>query len=582
MRTVKPLSAFCRVLAAAFSMCAAECCGMETLSLDGLWDFSFSEGGVLAEATAEFTADGKMPVPGCFDMMPPWRMKRGVGSYRRTFSVWRAAPSACLVVKGMGLRARFWLDGREIGASSLAWSELEFPIGALAAGEHVLAAAIDNTPLSGDEELFRPNYDFLASGGFYHGVELSFDNRKLFVRTRDYKSGIVEIEAVNFAEQNFDATLLFDGKNEVAAKFRNSRATVKVPDCRLWSTESPNLHTVSLKLTTPRLTTNDYELTTKFGIREFKSADGKFVLNGRSVFLKGVCRHESDYADGYATSRQSMWRDIMLIKGLGANFVRTAHYTPCEEFLDLCDEAGLLVWEETLGWGNGARQLANSKFAELQLEQARLMARKSINHPSVVIDSFLNECDSASEKGRALVGRIAAALKAEETGHLVTFACNRVDKDIANDETDFVAVNLYPAWHQSIGTATTHESLKAAITNRFASVAEKFRTKYPEKPIVISETGCYSLYGERDGAAPQWSEDFQAEYLAASVGFALESGIYQGVSVWQFADARTYFRGGSDIRTKPLGLNMAGLFDIHRREKLAARKIRELFKGERR
>ena len=113
-------------------------------------------------------------------------------------------------------------------------------------------------------------------------------------------------------------------------------------------------------------------------------------------------------------------------------------------------------------------------------------------------------------------------------------------------------------------------------------MAEKFRTKYPEKPIVISETGCYSLYGERDGTAPQWSEDFQAEYLAASVGFALESGIYQGVSVWQFADARTYFRGGSDIRTKPLGLNMAGLFDIHRREKLAARKIRELFKGERR
>ncbi len=577
MRTVKPLSAFCRILAAAFSMCAAECCGVETLSLDGLWDFSFSEGGVLAEATAEFTADGKMPVPGCFDMMPPWRMKRGVGSYRRTFSVCRDAPSACLVVKGMGLRARFWLDGREIGASSLAWSELEFLIGALAAGEHVLAAAIDNTPLSGDEELFRPNYDFLASGGFYHGVELSFDNRRLFVRTRDYKNGTVEIEAVNFVERDFDATLLFDGKNKVAAKFRNSRATVKVPNFRLWSPESPNLHAVSLKRTT-----GDHEFTTQFGIREFTCADGKFFLNGRPVLLKGVGRHESDYADGYATSRQSMWRDIMLIKGLGANCVRTAHYTPCDEFLDLCDEAGLLVWEETLGWGNGARQLANPRFGDLQLEQARLMARKSINHPSVVIDSFLNECDSASEKGRALVGRIAAALKAEETGHLVTFACNRVDKDIANDETDFVAVNLYPAWHQSIGTATTHESLSDAVTNRFGAVAAKFREKYPDKPVVISETGCYSLYGERNEAAPQWSEDFQAEYLGCSVGYALESGDFQGAFVWQFADSRTYFRGGSDIRTKPLGLNMAGLFDIHRREKLAARKIRELFKGERR
>lgn len=576
------MSAFCHILAAAFSLLAAECCGRETLSLDGLWDFSFSEGGSLAEATAEFKADGKMPVPGCFDMMPPWRMKRGVGSYRRTFSIGRDTPRASLIVKGMGLRARFWLDGREIGASSLAWSELEFPIGALAAGEHVLAAAIDNTPISDDAELFRPNYDFLASGGFYHGVELSFDNRKLFVRTRDYTNGKVEIEAVNFRESDFDATLLFDGKNKVAVKFRNSRVTVKVPDFRLWSPESPNLHTVAIKPAATPLTTDKYSLTTKFGIREFRCADGRFILNGRPVFLKGVGRHDSDYADGYATSRQSMWRDIVLIKQLGANFVRTAHYTPCEEFLALCDEAGLLVWQETLGWGNGARQLANPRFADLQLEQARLMARKSINHPSVVIDSFLNECDSSSKKGRALVGRIVAALKAEETGHLVTFACNRVDKDIANDETDFVAVNLYPAWHQSVGTATTHESLKAAITNRFASVARMFRVKYPQKPIVISETGCYSLYGERDGTVPQWSEDFQAEYLAASVGFALESGSYQGVSVWQFADSRTFFRGGSDIRTKPLGLNMAGLFDIHRREKLAARKIRELFKGERR
>ena len=567
------MSAFFRILAAAFSLLAAECCGRETLSLDGLWDFSFSEGGSLAEATAEFKAKGKMPVPGCFDMMPPWRMKRGVGSYRRTFSIGRDAPSAYLVVKGMGLRARFWIDGREIGSSSLAWSELEFPIGALAAGEHVLVAAIDNTLLSGDAELFRPNYDFLASGGFYHGVELSFDNRKLFVRTRDYTNGKVEIEAVNFREPDFDATLLFDGKNKVAAKFRNGRALVHVPDFKLWSPESPNLHTLTIN----KLSTNDCALTTKFGIREFRCANGRFILNGRPVFLKGVGRHDSDYADGYATSRQSMWRDIVLIKQLGANFVRTAHYTPCEEFLALCDEAGLLVWQETLGWGNGARQLANPRFADLQLEQARLMARKSINHPSVVIDSFLNECDSSSKKGRALVGRIVAALKAEETGHLVTFACNRVDKDIANDETDFVAVNLYPAWHQSIGTATTHESLKAAITNRFASVAEKFRAKYPEKPIVISETGCYSLYGERDGTVPQWSEDFQAEYLAASVGFAIESGIYQGVAVWQFADSRTYFRGGSDIRTKPLGLNMAGLFDVHRRAKLAAGEIRKLF-----
>ena len=90
--------------AVAFSLFAADCSGMETLSLDGLCDFSFCEGGALAEATAEFKADGKMPVPGCFDLMPPWRMKRGVGSYRRTFSVGRDAPSSALKVGSYNVR----------------------------------------------------------------------------------------------------------------------------------------------------------------------------------------------------------------------------------------------------------------------------------------------------------------------------------------------------------------------------------------------------------------------------------------------------------------------------------------------
>ena len=81
--------------------------------------------------------------------------------------------------------------------------------------------------------------------------------------------------------------------------------------------------------------------------------------------------------------------------------------------------------------------------------------------------------------------------------------------------------------------------------------------------------------GYRDPAA--WYEEFQAEYLSNSVDFAIRDKDIQGVAVWQFCDSRSYFRGGSDIRTRPLGCNMAGLFDIHRREKLAAKVVRRLF-----
>lgn len=551
---------------------------MERVSLDGLWDFAFVEGMALDDAGCDFAPAGKMPVPGCFDLSPEYRMKRGTAMYRTRLRMERDALNAYLVVKGMGLRAKFWIDGREIASSRLAYSELEFEAGPLAAGEHVVEAALDNRLFPDDGEMFQPFYDFFASGGFYHGVELKLQNSpdaldEVAVRVRDFTRGEVELELCfkGNAEGAFDAEVSFDGAPPQRVRFENRRAVLCVPEFKLWSPDAPFLHAVDVAIA------GRGSARARFGIREFKCADGKFLLNGREIFLKGVNRHESGFAEGYATSLQTMWRDLTLIKRLGANFVRTSHYPPPEEFLSLCDEMGILVWEETLGWGNGAGQLADPGFQRLQIEQARLMARKSINHPSVVIDAFLNEFHSYLPEGKSLADRIIEALRAEDTGHAVTFACSRVANDISNENTDFIAFNLYPAWHQERGAATTHESLAATVCGRFGAVARSFREKYPGKPVMISETGVYSLYGSRDADAPQWSEDFQAEYLGDAVSFAFEDDVIQGVAIWQFADAMTFWRGGSDIRNKPLGLNMAGLFDIHRRAKLAARRVRELF-----
>ena len=117
----------------------------------------------------------------------------------------------------MGLTGKFAIDGRDLGTHPYPYAKLEIPTGPLAAGEHTLVAVIDNRFDWDYQKLARPYYDFYCFGGFYHGVSLAFDNRKLFVRTRDYKTGTVEIEAVNFRERDFSGTLVFDGKNEVKA-----------------------------------------------------------------------------------------------------------------------------------------------------------------------------------------------------------------------------------------------------------------------------------------------------------------------------------------------------------------------------
>ena len=128
---------------------------MEVVSLDGLWDFSFAEGAAISGATCAFAASDKMPVPCCFDLTPRYYMKRGTAHYRREFEIGRDVPGAYLKVKGMGIRARFWLDGREIGSSKLAFSELEFATGPLKAGRHTLVAALDNRLFTASNEMFQ-------------------------------------------------------------------------------------------------------------------------------------------------------------------------------------------------------------------------------------------------------------------------------------------------------------------------------------------------------------------------------------------------------------------------------------------
>ena len=128
------------ILAAAFTVRAE----LERVSLDGTWDFAFARDAKLSTATSDFEATDRMVVPGCFDLMPKWYAQRGLAHYRRTFMLGQPAKDAWLVVKGMGLQAKFFIDGREVAVSKLPYSMLEIPLGPLAAGEHTLVAALAN------------------------------------------------------------------------------------------------------------------------------------------------------------------------------------------------------------------------------------------------------------------------------------------------------------------------------------------------------------------------------------------------------------------------------------------------------
>ena len=567
---------FKRIISSAvLALCAATCFG--NIDLNGTWEFRFEENRAAADvADPAFTATDRIAVPGCYDMMPKWLCKRGTGLYRRTFTLDRAVDNAWLVVDGMGLTGHFRIDGKDLGAHPYPYARLEIETGPLAAGEHTLFAALDNRFDWETQKLARPYYDFYCFGGFYHGVSLTFDNRKLFVRTRDIATGTVEIEAVNFKERDFETTLVFDGQNEVAATFKNGRAAVKVPNFKLWSPESPNLHSVALKQAT-----NHSALTTKFGIRTIEARNRRLWLNGKPLYLKGANRHESHPTFGAATPESLMVIDIQNLKSLGGNFVRGCHYPQSQRFLDYCDEMGVLVWEESLGWGNGSHadiakhELSDPGFIAAQLKETREMVRASFNHPSVIIFAYMNEFLSGSKDGKALSDRLIETIKAEDSGRLVTFACCHWKKDISNANTDLVAFNIYPGW---IGSdAGDAANLKRLVLAGVTNTVNHFRALYPDKPIMVSEMGTCGVYGQRDPAGAQWTEEFEAEYDSAVIDAVFANPEICGLAIWQFTDARSYHRGGSTIRTKPFAQNLAGLYDAYRRPKQVVNAVKAGF-----
>ena len=521
------------------------------VSLDGSWSFRFEEGKMLEAASGvDFPAADTIPVPACYDMMPKWYMKRGTGLYRRTFTLAAPMKDAVLVVDGMGVRAKFEIDGKSLGVHPYPYARLEVPVGHLSAGEHTIFAAVDNTLAWPQVKMARPYYDFYLYGGFYHGVKLVERKPKVFVRTLDYRTGKIEVQVEG-----------------------GEKKTMTVPDFKCWSPEEPNLTTIEVAGRKVR-----------FGIRQIESRNRKIYLNGKEIFLKGFNRHESDWLNGAATGEAVMLQDIQRLKALGGNFIRGAHYQQCERFLDLCDENGVMVWEESLGWGNGQdytnrnfkpNELTDEEFCEMQVHQTREMVRASFNHPSVIIYGFLNECASQKPECKVLVDRLIETIRAEDTGRLVTFACNITGKDICNTNTDIIAFNTYP------GTIPmqpgTEAEFRKKVSGTFNDIVRKFRERYPDKPIMVSESGCGGEFGRRGEYASPNTEEFQNEYLTDIFETLWANPDVVGFSIWQMNDGRTRERFGGVAVSAFFGGSVAGVFDRLRRPKLSAETVRKYF-----
>ncbi len=555
--------------------------GRRTVALDGLWDFAFLGADVdLARPFDEITPDRpdrleeRAAVPGCFDTMPRYAGFRGTAIYRRSFAVTPGA-KALLRFGGVGLWTRVYVDGEPLYEGSYPYSPFAVEVPAAESAVRTLSVLVDNRFDPDRVPLFEPFFDFYAYGGLYRSVEVHEVPDQYIGRVEvtplDVQSGKVRI-AIYLSRatgETVGGVISFDDGPSSETTFKRMDgayvAEACVPAARPWSPQDPQLHRV-------RLQVGGDSIEDRFGLRVIQANDGQILVNGQAVKLLGVCRHDAHPQFGPALPLQQLVQDLELIRDLGCNFVRGVHYPQDQRFLELCDEKGILVFEETLGWGQRERRFfENDAFRDGQLLQMRRMIAHSYNHPSVVAWGFLNEGGSNEEFAVPLYSELIGLAKALDPSRPVTYASMFPFDDRLFEKADIISVNQYPAWYNGDGPRPL-ETIAERLDRITSHLAE---TGVSRKPVVVSEIGAGAMYGWRDPHRSRWSEEYQRDHLAIVCKEIVSRSAYAGVALWQFCDCRTY----DDVNAikRPRSFNNKGLFDEYRRPKLAVEAVREVF-----
>lgn len=295
-----------------------------------------------------------------------------------------------------------WVNGRYVGYSEDSKLEAEFNLTPyLKPGKNLIAFQTfrwcDGTYLE-DQDFFR--YSGVGRDCYLYARN---KNRIQDIRITpeldaQYKDGTLDIALQLNGNGTVDLNLTdAQGKNVATATAKGSgkvNATMNVANPAKWSAEAPNLYTLTATLKDGTKTTE--VIPVKVGFRKIELKNAQILVNGQPVLFKGADRHEIDPDGGYVVSRERMLQDILRMKQLNINAVRTCHYPDANLWYDLCDEYGLYVVAEanveSHGMGYGDRTLAkNPNFKKAHLERNQRNVQRGYNHPSIIFWSLGNE-----------------------------------------------------------------------------------------------------------------------------------------------------------------------------------------------
>jgi beta-galactosidase len=345
-----------------------------------------------------------------------------VGSYSTTFTIPENWHQKQVFINFGGVQSAMyvWVNGNKVGYSENSMSPAEFDItNYVHKGENKLAVEVyhwcDGSYLE-DQDMWRlsgifRDVDLIArpktfiSDFFVKAVpDKTFDNANITIdlsidnrSTHNIQGLHVDAEVSGFSAQGDRIDLSFAGK--VQAVQKSKQASIElislIKHSRLWSAETPDLYHLILKLKN-----NKNEIVDKaecyFGVRKIEVRGDVFYINGKAIKLKGVNRHEQHPRTGKHVSRNTMIRDLELMKQANINMIRTCHYPDDPLFYELCDQYGFYIMDEanqeSHGFGIGNKEMGdNPVWKKSHVERAVSLVQRDKNHPCVIFWSLGNE-----------------------------------------------------------------------------------------------------------------------------------------------------------------------------------------------
>lgn len=413
---------------------------VNVLSLDGKWKFNYSPRPAdrpywFFKSDFDTRGWGEITVPSTweregygvayyvntgytFPVNPPYidHSDNPVGSYKRSFTVPSDWNGKEIFLSFDGVSAAFyvWINGEQVGYSEDSKTTAEFNITKfLKKGRNEIAVEVYRY----SDGSYLECQDFWRLSGIKRSVWLHARPKAYihdyFARTtlvNDYRDGLLSLSVELANNDTRPAGLrleagLYDGDTKIFGETREAgevdsltavELTAEVPGVRPWSAESPSLYTLVLTLADSRGRVQE-SISSRIGFRTTEVRDGRFMINGKAVHLKGTNIHEHDPVSGQTIDEALMLKDIRLMKMHNLNAVRTSHYPQPERFYELCDEYGIYLIDEANIESHGIGYhpdvtLAHRPewFGQHMLRTVRMVERDK-NHPSIIIWSLGNE-----------------------------------------------------------------------------------------------------------------------------------------------------------------------------------------------